>query len=84
MENSIHVQIKQFPQPPAESSDNSDSHSSRNGHKATLVKLLSKNNISIDKFCMVYLSSENAIIFYRPNDMNYLSNSAGVWLKLTF
>ena len=35
MDNSITVQIKQFPQPPAEPSDNSASHSSGNGYKAT-------------------------------------------------
>ena len=37
MENSILVQIKQFPQPPPEPSDNSDSLSSGNGYKAIPV-----------------------------------------------
>ena len=37
MENSSPVLFKQFPQPLAESSDNSASHSSGNGYKGTPV-----------------------------------------------
>ena len=37
MVNSIPILIKKFPQPPAEPSDNSDSHTSGNGYKATPV-----------------------------------------------
>ena len=28
--------------------------------------------------CIIYLSSENIILLYRQNDMNHLSNSAGL------
>ena len=57
MENFIPVQIKQFPQPPAEPSDNSDSHSSGNGYKATPVILVSSFNMCC---CLNFVSKEHS------------------------
>ena len=50
-------------------------------HLSLLLRLLSKNDISIDKFRIVYLSSENQY-FYSPNDMNHLLTFSGVWCRL--
>ena len=47
-------------------------------HILLLSRLLLKNNISIDKFCIVYFSLENSVFLYPPNHMSHLSNSAGV------
>ena len=53
MENSIPVQINQFPQPPAEPSDNRVSLSFGNGYKATPVKYYN-NKIVDDDDDMIY------------------------------
>ena len=37
-----------------------------------------KNDIGINKFCIVYFSLENSIFLYCQNNMNHLSNSAGL------
>ena len=47
-------------------------------HLSLLSRLLTKNDISIDKSRIIIFSLENTIFLYRPNDMNHLSNSAGV------
>ena len=47
-------------------------------HLLLLLSLFLKKDISIHEFHIVHLSSENSIFLYRPNDMNHLSNSAGV------
>ena len=46
-----------------------------------LLSRLSKIDTYIDKFCIVYLCSENSRFLNRPNNMNHLSNSAGLWCK---
>ena len=43
-------------------------------HLSLLSRLLSKNDISIDKFSILYLSSKIQYFY----DMNHLSNSSGV------
>ena len=48
-------------------------------HLSLLLRLLSKNYICIDKFCTFNLSSKNSISLCCQNNMNYLSNSTGLW-----
>ena len=45
---------------------------------ALLSRLFTRNDNCIEKFCIVYLSSENSIFLYRQNNMNHLLNSAGL------
>ena len=49
-----------------------------------LLRFLLKNDISINKFRIVHMSSENSIFIYNPNDMNHLLNSAGVCYPLDY
>ena len=48
-------------------------------HLSLVLRLLSKINIYINKFCIIYLSSKSLIFFYPPNDMNHVSNFSGLW-----
>ena len=48
-----------------------------------LSRLLSKNEICIDKFYIIYLSLENSMFLYLQNDMNHLLNLAGLWLSVS-
>ena len=48
-------------------------------HLSLLSRLLSKNDISIDKFRIGYFPWKIRDFFYWRNNINHLSNSVGVW-----
>ena len=62
MENSIPVQFNQFPQPPVEPSNNSASHSSGNGYKATLVILPNEFNSLWSLMLMEYYIDHSELV----------------------